>query len=334
MGKEIRILTDIKARVSTAWKEKTDFWPELQGGRGVFSDFMAAARLLYFSQKYDITVVASNRSGNIFAMMSTLWPGTKPLIMMVDCLWYRPRNRLLLWMKRLQIQIMARAVNKFIVWASHEVRDYATTFNIPEEKLLCIPFHHTLEGYKFEASNGDYIFSGGDGDRDYETLLRAVEGSGVRVIIATRLSNWNGNIAVPEHIKAFPTSHADFRKLMAGSKMVVVPMQRGLLHSGGQQTYLNAMAMGKPVVVADDLGAKDYIQSGTNGLIVPAGDVGALRTAIKSVLDNPVLAAKLSNNARNTYVSFSTTKCMETILRTAEEIALGDGQEEIEGMRG
>ncbi len=321
MGRKIRILTNIKARVSTAWKERTDFRPEFQGGKGILSDLIAAVRLLCLSKEYDITIVASSRSGNIFTMLSAIRPGRTPFILMVDCLWYRPANRWLFRIKRFQIRLMARAVAKFIVWASHEVRDYAASFNIPEEMLLYIPFHHTLEGYEFEVSEGDYIFSGGDGDRDYETLLKAVEGLGVKVIIATRLNNWNGDVPVSEQVKAFPTSHEDFRKWMAGAKLVVVPMRRGLLHSGGQQTYLNAMAMGKPVIVADDLGAKDYIQGGINGLIVPAGDVEGLRKTIKSVLENPEFASRLSNKAKNAYASFSTPKCMEQVLQIADEIA-------------
>ncbi len=41
----------------------------------------------------------------------------------------------------------------------------------------------------------------------------------------------------------------------------------------------------------------------------------------QSVLENPEFASRLSNKAKNAYVSFSTPKCMEQILRMAEEIA-------------
>jgi hypothetical protein len=321
---QLKILTDVKEpRVSVEWQKRTDFRPEIVGGRSILSNISAAIRLFSFSRNYDVLILDGSRKSHLFAILSALWPGKRPPILMIDCLWYKPGNLFLLALKRLQFRLMARAVNKFVVWASHEVRDYAAVFRIPEQKFLYIPHHHTLEGYEFEVSSGDYIFSGGDGDRDYETLLKAVEGLGVRLVVATRLNNWNGDVNIPEEAKAFPTSHSDFRKWMAGSRVVVIPMKKGLLHSGGQQTYLSAMAMGKPVIVADDKGATDYIESGVNGIIVPAGDVAALRTAIKSVIDNPEFAAKLSNNAKNAYISFSTPRCMERILQTAEEIALG-----------
>ncbi len=80
--------------------------------------------------------------------------------------------------------------------------------------------------------------------------------------------------------------------------------------------------MCKPVIVADDKGAKDYIENGVNGLIVPSGDAEALRKAIKSILSDQRFAEKLSNNAKKAYDTFSTPKCMENILKIAEKITL------------
>jgi len=317
----MRILTDVQEpRISVEWNRRTDFRPEFLGGKGVLSDTMAAIRLLLVSRRYDIVVLDGSRKANLFVILSAIWPGKKPPILMTDCLWYIPQNLFVRWLKIIQFQQMARSVTIFAVWASHEVNDYSAAFSIPREKFLFIPFHHTLEGFNFEISDDNYIFSGGDGDRDYPTLLEAVRGLNVRVVIATRRKDWNGTVSIPSNVEAFPVNHKDFRKWMAGSKMVVVPMEKGLLHSGGQQTYLNAMAMGKPVIVADDKGAKDYIENEVNGMIVPSGNVGALRMAIKSVLEDHEFSSRIANNAKNAYGIYSTPRCMERILETAEQI--------------
>jgi glycosyltransferase involved in cell wall biosynthesis len=113
---------------------------------------------------------------------------------------------------------------------------------------------------------------------------------------------------------------------MAGSRIVVVPMKKGLIHSGGQQTYLSAMAMGKPVIVADDKGAKDYIENGVSGVIVPSADAKALRKAVKMITDNPEFAGRLSSKAKESMEAFSTSLCMKRILQTAEEIVLRAGK--------
>jgi glycosyltransferase involved in cell wall biosynthesis len=62
---------------------------------------------------------------------------------------------------------------------------------------------------------------------------------------------------------------------MAGARLVVLPLKGGLLHSGGQQTYLNAMALGKPVIVADDCGADEYIMHNVTGIVLVPGDRAA-----------------------------------------------------------
>lgn len=319
-----RILTDIEEpRVSAAWWDRTDFRPEVVGGKGFFSDLAAAIRLFRASRTYDIVVVGCSRKGVLFAALSALCPHKRVPILMVDCLWDRPRDPFLLWAKRIRFRLVSRAVSKFVVWASREVRDYAATFLVPEEKFLHIPHHHTLEGYEYQVSSGNYIFSGGDGNRDYQTLISAVRGLGIKVVIATRRTDWHGGMSVPSEVVAFPASHSDFRKWMAGSRIVVVPMEKGHLHTGGEQTYLNAMAMGKPVIVGDNLGATDYIQHGVNGLIVPSGNAVALRAAINSLIDNPALAARLADNAKRAYDVYSTPKCMERILEAAQQIAIG-----------
>jgi len=319
----MRILTDVKEpRISVEWRKRTDFLPEILGGEGFLSDIIAALRLLLLRKKYDVIVLRGSRKGSLFAMLSALWPGKRVPILMIDCLWYKPQNWLLLWLKRFELQLIALAVVQFVVWASHEVRDYAAAFSVPEKIFLYIPFHHTLEGYSYEVTNGDYIFSGGDGDRDYPTLLEAVRGLDVQVVIATRRKDWNGTVSIPSSVEAFPVNMEDFKKWMAGSRMVVIPMEKGHLHSGGQQIYLNAMAMGKPVVVAEDKGAKDYIQNRVDGLIVPSGDVETLRIPIKSVLEDSRFADRLGNNAKKAYDTFSTPKCLGKILQTAEEIVL------------
>jgi len=54
--------------------------------------------------------------------------------------------------------------------------------------------------------------------------------------------------------------------------------------SSGQQSYLNAMLLGKPVIVTEPPGVHDYINNGVTGVIVPSS-VEALRAAIRHVMD-------------------------------------------------
>jgi len=64
-----------------------------------------------------------------------------------------------------------------------------------------------------------------------------------------------------------------------------VPLREGMLRSAGQQTYLNAMVLGKPVVVSDVPGTRDHIVDGQTGLIVPPADSDALARTLRWAAD-------------------------------------------------
>lgn len=67
---------------------------------------------------------------------------------------------------------------------------------------------------------------------------------------------------------------------MAESGINVVALKKGLLRSAGHQTFLNAMTTGKAVIVTDPKRARDFIEYGVDGVLVPPGDPVALRAAI------------------------------------------------------
>ena len=56
-----------------------------------------------------------------------------------------------------------------------------------------------------------------------------------------------------------------------------------------------AMNRGLPVIASDAVGAAagGLVQDGRNGLVVPAGDAGALAGAIHGLLDDPPLRIRL-----------------------------------------
>ena len=91
-------------------------------------------------------------------------------------------------------------------------------------------------------------------------------------------------IPLPSNVHAGAVPRDEFLAAMRRSRVVVVPMRAGLARSAGQQTYLNAMAIGKLVVVTDTPGVRDYVEHGVTGLIVPPGDPAALTDALQWAL--------------------------------------------------
>jgi len=63
-------------------------------------------------------------------------------------------------------------------------------------------------------------------------------------------------------------------------------------------TFLEAWCNGVPVIGARAGGIPDVIDDGEDGLLVPFGDVPALADALRSLLDDPALAARLGERGR------------------------------------
>jgi colanic acid/amylovoran biosynthesis glycosyltransferase len=61
---------------------------------------------------------------------------------------------------------------------------------------------------------------------------------------------------------------------------------------------IEALAHGLPVISTDVAGIPEAVQHGHTGLLVPPDDAEALATAIRKLLDDPVLAARLGDNGR------------------------------------
>jgi glycosyltransferase involved in cell wall biosynthesis len=291
--------------------------------RQILRAFLTAAGMLRQRHRFRAAVVASDRTGNLFALLQSLLCSRRLPTVMIDCLWYLPHSPVIRRLKALQLQVESRSVSRFVVWAAHEMETYSRAFGIPEHKFVFMPFHTTLVGYDYKVSAGDYIFSGGNGDRDYATLARAVGDLGVRTIVATTNRAAFKGVPIPGNVRVLSCDHAEFRRLMAGARVVVVPMEAGLLHSGGQQTYLNAMAMGKPVILCDSRGAPGYIEHGVDGIVIPSGDADQLRRALQTVLAQPDLAAAMGRRAKQCIErgGYSTDDCMRAIAELARRCA-------------
>jgi glycosyltransferase involved in cell wall biosynthesis len=64
---------------------------------------------------------------------------------------------------------------------------------------------------------------------------------------------------------------------------------------------VDAWAAGVPLIAAAAQGPKAYVTDGTDGLLVPIDDIGALATAIRRVQEEPGLRAKLIEGGTQTY---------------------------------
>ena len=221
----------------------------------------------------------------------------------------------------------ARVFNKVValavVWGETDVETFAAEHGLAIEKLRFHPHHITLEEYQIDIKDDGFIFAGGNGGRDYTTLIEAVRSLNYPVFIATTLKDVPPMAAPYDHITVQGVSHEEFRRKMAACTIFVEAHDPQFFRTAGHQTFLNAMWMGKPVVMADKRSAVGYFDEGTDGVIVEAGDAEAFGREIKRLLDNPAEATEIGRRAAEKLhdPAYRTLNCMQSIYNLAIELA-------------
>jgi glycosyltransferase involved in cell wall biosynthesis len=138
--------------------------------------------------------------------------------------------------------------------------------------------------------------------RDYPTLIKAVEGLELDLVIAAS-SPWShqadssSGITPPPNVCINRDPKLDVRQLYADSDLVVMPLFN-VDRAAGSTAILEAMSMGKPVICTRTIGQRDHVIEGETGLYVPPGDVVAMRAAIQRLLDNPAELARMGAAGR------------------------------------
>jgi glycosyltransferase involved in cell wall biosynthesis len=207
------------------------------------------------------------------------------------------------------MRLLHRQMDIIFVYAQTQL-DYAReTLQIPAEKLRLIPFHADTRFYH-PTSGGPprrRLSSAGLELRDYPTLIEAVRDLDVEVCLAaaspwSKRKNETAGRDLPPHVSARSYNYRELRDLYASSLFVVVPLYENDFQAG-VTTILEAMAMGKAVIVSRTTGQRDVIRDGIDGVYVPPGDAEALRRAIVRLLEHPEQVTRLGLEARRTIES-------------------------------
>lgn len=84
--------------------------------------------------------------------------------------------------------------------------------------------------------------------------------------------------------------------------------------AGGPLTLLEQMAMGGAIIASDNGSQPEYVQNGTEAILLPPGNWGLWREAIERLLQNPSLAGKMGENAKQRFLSdFTYTRFIDQI---------------------
>jgi glycosyltransferase involved in cell wall biosynthesis len=102
----------------------------------------------------------------------------------------------------------------------------------------------------------------------------------------------------------------DAREIMGAADAVVMPS----VWEGLSLTALEALAAGTPFVAADVPGLGDLVTHERDGLLVPGGDADTLAAALRRVLDDPELAARLGSGGKRLAAAHTEERMVEQFL--------------------
>jgi glycosyltransferase involved in cell wall biosynthesis len=214
--------------------------------------------------------------------------------LMFDLLLEHRRRGLIGLYDRLKAAAFRAGRVRAVVWGMTDGDDFAVEHELPRDRFLFHPYHATLEGFSYEVRDAGYLFAGGNNGRDYETLLAALGPIGYPMVIATMNPEIPCLARAWSHIEVRGVTAEEFRRLLAGCTALVEAHPVDFPRTAGHQTLLNAMCMGKPIVLADERSAAGYVENEVEALVVPAGDVPALRRAVKRLLADGELRRRLA----------------------------------------
>jgi len=185
-----------------------------------------------------------------------------------------------------------------------DVAGYAEHFGITAERSSYVPFKVNTWGELPPSLpySEEYVFAAGLSLRDYHTFVRVVGELGVPAAMSEfafrNFERPKGTAAIrredlPPNLTLLPDSgrHDDFLTALARAKVVVVPTLKLSMCASGISTYLDAMYLGKAVIVSEGPGASDVLTD--QAVLVPPEDGAALRDAIRTVWDDDGLRRRL-----------------------------------------
>ncbi len=225
------------------------------------------------------------------ALLKYLAPGRRPRHHMIVHIISVPKK--LFFLDKLGVQ---SHIDRFLVYARRQQQLITRRWCLPAARVPFTPFMVDSAFFAPDAvrpapRQQPMICAVGLERRDYPTLLKAVEGLAVDVVIAAA-SPWSkrgdstAGQTIPANVTVRKFTQHELRQLYADSNFLVMPLE-DVEFQAGVTAILEAMAMERAVLCSRISGQTDVIVEGESGRYVPPGDVAALRAAIMDLLANP-----------------------------------------------
>ncbi|MDW3214172.1 MAG: glycosyltransferase family 4 protein [Ilumatobacteraceae bacterium] len=252
-------------------------------------------------RRYQVVLTDGEQVGIPLALlMRMLGTGGLRHVMIVHVLSVPKKARVLRWAR------LAPLIGRYVVYCTAQAEWIERQLGVPPTRIVVTPFmvDTTFFGLgAVDVPRRRMICSAGLERRDYPTLMAAVDGLDVEVVIAAA-SPWSKQpdssraTVVPTNVTIERFDLHALRELYAASQFVVMPLV-DVDFQAGITTILEAMAMERAVICTRTQGQNDTILEGVTGWYVSPADSEELRAAIVRLLGDPPRSNGLGEAARN-----------------------------------
>lgn len=265
------------------------------------------------------------------AMLAKVFFSPKPAILFFDTLLKKPSTLKARVFAKIE-RLLFRFVDRFLA-VHKDVSPYTSHYGIPGHKFYYVPFKannfQRLESIRVRDEG--YIFSGGASYRDYQCLIEASRGIEFPVKIVmpkTERAQFHNTIdpqgKIPYHVSIVrhDGNHKTWDDLMGGATLVVIPIVQDCIQPAGISVYLEAMALGKPVIISRGVSTNGLIDESMAGLYTP-GNAVELAEKIRAMLDSHELRERIAANGRRYALSLQDENRLSRDLQVAALAMLG-----------
>jgi glycosyltransferase involved in cell wall biosynthesis len=202
------------------------------------------------------------------------------------------------------------------------VKNLIYIYNTPEDQKPPVTREIHTSDDLFSIFYAGYLLN----DRGITDMIRAItDVPGVELVLAGPVIDKN----IMDEIAAHPTSVTYIGWIPTYEEILHRSMSADMLFRfsdpalptknkyASPNKLFEAMMCGKPILVSDNSSMARIVRHNNCGLVVPYGDVGAIKEAIVKLRTNPGLRAELGKNGRRSYEEKYSWTIMENRLVTA-----------------
>lgn len=215
-------------------------------------------------------------------LIGALWGRLRPPMVLYGEMYQRDdgmRGRL----QRLLMRLADRWTDRYIVYSTEECASFAATWGVDPAKMRCCGYYHKPKHDLDAATAGEVVFTGGNSFRDYVPLVEAMRRLPEQTLLVASRS-FVSTTPPPPNVRIFWPNVTAWFEHMAAARAVVIPLAKQRYRSAGLLLVTEAMWLGKPLVVSESLGIREYVEDGVTGIVVD-GSAASYERALRWLLD-------------------------------------------------